>query len=415
MSASAAAGGAAAPNPAFDSHFASVFSACTSEGLGGDLKFVDAFFSFLRRNTKLLQAPQAVEQVQAIAVKHVEIAKKQAKADATAAAAKKAAEAKQASDKAAAASASAASSASSSSSSAAPASASASVTSLPDAADKPDAEDALPTPIDNGGRTDKYVWTQTLSEVNVSIVLPAGTTSKLLSVSIEPNALHASLKKGDKTVYLSGEPDERIDSNNATWTLETDKAGVKLLQLYLPKLNKMSWWKCVVKGDPCINTKKIVPENSKLEDLDGDTRSTVEKMMFDQRQKQMGKPSSDEITKQNALKRFMEMHPEMDFSNVRAKQSSAPHTHTQRNSRNTDRHARRIDEQVQRGSAELTVRVRVFFAAVWLALGSFSSCNRPSYRRRSEKDTATDAAGGAECALAVDPISLLSRSVSLGC
>jgi len=190
---------------------------------------------------------------------------------------------------------------------------------LKDAPEGEDAEDKLPAPVGNGGKTAKYTWTQTLAETNVVIPIPSGTLSKQLSVIIEPNRIHVGLKgaaEGSDGIYLSGIPDERIDSSNATWTLENGKDG-KLLELFLPKQNKMSWWKRVVEGDPQINTKNIVPENSKLDDLDGDTRGTVEKMMFDQRQKQLGKPSSDEMTKQNALAKFMAMHPEMDFSNAK--------------------------------------------------------------------------------------------------
>lgn len=176
---------------------------------------------------------------------------------------------------------------------------------------KEDDDDDLPPP-GNGGVNQNYEWTQTLAEVNVTIAVPSNTRGRDVQVTISRSHLRISLKKMQNTV-VDDDLTKPIICDDSFWTIEDGNRLVVTLQ----KLNQMEWWEAVCKGDPIINVRKIRPENSNLSDLDGETRKTVEKMMFDQRQKTMGLPTSDEQTKLDALDMFKKQHPEMDFSNAK--------------------------------------------------------------------------------------------------
>ncbi|CAF1032338.1 unnamed protein product, partial [Didymodactylos carnosus] len=156
----------------------------------------------------------------------------------------------------------------------------------------------------NGCDLPNYSWTQTLEEIDVSawIRIPLKTTgrfkSKDIIVKFERKHLHVAVR--GQTPIIDAETFADIKIEESMWTLDEGK----LIVVHLEKVNKMEWWSRIVLTDPEINTRKVQPENSKLSDLDGETRGMVEKMMYDQHRRDAGLPTSDEQKKQDLLKKY---------------------------------------------------------------------------------------------------------------
>jgi hypothetical protein len=156
-----------------------------------------------------------------------------------------------------------------------------------------------------------YTWKQTLQDVDIVVPVQKGTKSKDLDIVIQKKKMKIGYK--GKEPIIEGELFNNVKLQDSTWMLE----DLSEIHIHLEKVNQLEWWKNVVTHHPEIDTTKIEPENSKLSDLDGETRSMVEKMMYDQKQKALGLPTADEQKKQEMLKKFMQQHPEMDFSKVK--------------------------------------------------------------------------------------------------
>lgn len=127
--------------------------------------------------------------------------------------------------------------------------------------DDEDESKRSPPPPGNGGSVpDKYVWTQILSEVVVTVPVPENTRGRDLDVVVSKTHLKVALVRPSPRVIVDADLIKPVICDDSFWTVED---GCRLV-LNLQKLNAMEWWDSVCIGDPKVDVRSIQPENSSL-------------------------------------------------------------------------------------------------------------------------------------------------------
>lgn len=135
-------------------------------------------------------------------------------------------------------------------------------------------------PVDNGGKTDNYVWQQTAYDITLLFPLNKNKT-KDIDLKFTPEKF--VLKMKGELIY-EGTFCFTVKCESSTWYIENDSVVIEL-----DKFKKHEWWKSAFLGDDEIDTAKVVPATETFADLDSSTRSTIDKMMFEQEMKEKNK------------------------------------------------------------------------------------------------------------------------------
>lgn len=142
----------------------------------------------------------------------------------------------------------------------------------------------LTIPIENGFEMGKYKWTQTAKDISVVITLDSDVKVKDISVKYTANTLCIKIKN---ETFVEGNLLNDVKVDSSTWYIvEVKGKGIRDLVVDLDKQKYEEWWSCVVKGHTQIDTTKVVPENGSIDDLDQETRMTIDKMLYEQRIKE---------------------------------------------------------------------------------------------------------------------------------
>ncbi|CAG2211147.1 unnamed protein product [Mytilus edulis] len=137
----------------------------------------------------------------------------------------------------------------------------------------------------NGAIRDNYSWSQSITDLDICLKIPNYIKKgKDIKVCIEKKHIKVSHKdeSGQMVELMNGELCWEINKEESIWNLVPAE---HILQ--------ERWWEAILTTEPKINVQKI-DASRPMTDLDDESQTKIEEMMFNERQKKLGLPQSHE-------------------------------------------------------------------------------------------------------------------------
>ncbi|XP_014608691.1 PREDICTED: nudC domain-containing protein 3 [Polistes canadensis] len=160
----------------------------------------------------------------------------------------------------------------------------------------------------NGAIRDTYIWSQTITDVDVLIKLPKITLKpKDLRVTIETQRIKIEALQGyetcnkvidklDWTTIFEGELIFKTKKDESIWSLVSG-----YISIHLEKISER-WWDALITEEPKIELNKIDCSRN-LDEMGLMEQMKVEEVMWNHQQKLLGKPTSDQLKLEEIMKK----------------------------------------------------------------------------------------------------------------
>ncbi|KAI4501321.1 hypothetical protein M0802_003694 [Mischocyttarus mexicanus] len=160
----------------------------------------------------------------------------------------------------------------------------------------------------NGAIRDTYIWSQTVTDIDVLVKLPKTTLkAKDLRVNIEMQRIKIEvrqecetsdngIKKLDWITIFDGELIFKTKKDESVWSLVSGYVSI-----HLEKISER-WWDALITEEPRIELNKIDCSRN-LDEMGLTEQMKVEELMWNHQQKLLGKPTSDQLKLEEIMKK----------------------------------------------------------------------------------------------------------------